>query len=184
MPKGYDYSPVRENGRPLMKGLGNSTTIAFDVEDKATACLVLLSLAETVASRLRQAQYCTQLISVSLKTNEFSCFSHQRKIHTPTDCTNTIYHIACELFDELWKGQPIRHLGIRTSEFCKNTFIQLTLFEKDNEKLRAVDHAVDKIRFKFGSNSMFRASFLHSSLPSMTGGTVSDEEYPMMSSQL
>ena len=42
-----EFSPVRENRRLLIKGIGNSITIAFDVEDKGTAHLVLLSLTET-----------------------------------------------------------------------------------------------------------------------------------------
>ncbi|KUO71442.1 MAG: hypothetical protein APF81_09070 [Desulfosporosinus sp. BRH_c37] len=61
---GIECSPVRENRRPLIKGIGNSTTIAFDVEDKNTAHLVLLSLTETVATRLRQSDYCARLVSV------------------------------------------------------------------------------------------------------------------------
>ncbi len=33
---GNDSSLVRENRRPMIKGIGNSTTIPFDVEDKTT----------------------------------------------------------------------------------------------------------------------------------------------------
>jgi len=55
---GIEASPVRENRRPMIKGIGNSTTIAFDVEDKVTAHLILLSLTENVAARLRQSGYC------------------------------------------------------------------------------------------------------------------------------
>ena len=73
---GNDISPVRENRRTMIKGIGNSTTIPFDVDDATTAHLVLLSLTETVASRLRQAEYCARLVSVSLKTNEFYSCSH------------------------------------------------------------------------------------------------------------
>lgn len=77
---GNDSSLVRENHRTVIKGISNSTTIPFDVEDATTAHLVLLSLTETVASRLRQAGYYVRLVSVSLKTNEFYGGSHQRKI--------------------------------------------------------------------------------------------------------
>jgi DNA polymerase-4 len=66
---GNEASPVRESRRPLIKGIGNSTTIPFDVTDKTTAHLVLPSLTETVAARLRQAEYYARLVSVSLKTN-------------------------------------------------------------------------------------------------------------------
>lgn len=181
---GRDESFVRQGKRILIKGIGNSTTIPFDVEDKDTAHLVLLSLVESVAARLRQAEYLAQLVSVSIRTNELYSYSHQRKLYTPTDSTNKIHEIACDLFDEIWKHEPIRHLGVRVSELCTNTFIQSSLFEQDIGKQRAMDHAVDDIRNRFGLKSVMRASFLHSGLSSITGGTVADEDYPMMSSLL
>ena len=181
---GIECSPVRENRRPMIKGIGNSTTIAFDVEDKRTAHLVLLSLTETVAARLRQSGYCARLVSVSLRTNEFYNCSHQRKINSAIDCTNAIHEVACELFDELWNGEPVRHLGVRVSELCQNDFHQLALFEKDYEKQRKVDQTVDSIRARFGNGSVFRSAFLNSGLRFSTGGTVDDEEFPMMSSLL
>lgn len=181
---GRDESLVRANRRPIIKGIGNSTTVPFDVDDAKTAHLVLLSLVESVAARLRQVKYCAQLVSVSIRTSEFYSYSHQRKFYTPTDCTNAIHEIACELFDEMWKGEPIRHLGVRVSELYTNSFVQMSLFEKDIEKQRSVDRAVDQIRSRFGSRTIFRASFLHSGLGAIAGGTVVDEEYPMMSSSL
>lgn len=181
---GIENSPVRENRRPLIKGIGNSTTIAFDVEDKNTAHLVLLSLTETVATRLRQSGYCARLVSVSLRTNEFYNCSHQRKTYSAIDSTNAIHEIACELFDELWKGEPVRHLGVRVSELCLNDFRQLSLFERDYEKQRIVDKTIDSIRERFGNGAVFRSSFLYSGVRFATGGTVDDEEYPMMSSIL
>ena len=181
---GIEGSPVRENRRPLIKGIGNSTTISSDVKDKETAHLVLLSLTETVATRLRQSGYCARLVSVSLRTNEFYNCSHQRKIFSAIDCTNAIHEIACELFDELWKGEPVRHLGVRVSELCQNDFRQISLFEKDHEKQRTVDQTVDSIRERFGNGSVFRSSFLNSGVRFSSGGTIDDEAYPMMSSLL
>ena len=181
---GNDCSLVRENRRPLIKGIGNSTTIPFDVQDQTTAHLVLLSLTETVASRLRKAEYCARLVSVSLRTNEFSGGSHQRKIASAIDCTNAIHEIACQLFDELWKGQPVRQLGVRVSELGNNDFLQLSMFEKDYEKQRAVDRTVDSLRDRFGMDAVFRSSFINSGVKFRSGGTVDDEDYPMMSSML
>lgn len=181
---GIECSPVRENRRPMIKGIGNSTTIAFDVEDKRTAHLVLLSLTETVATRLRQSGYSARLVSVSLRTNEFYNCSHQRKFLSAIDCTNGIHEVACELFDELWKGEPVRHLGVRVSELCQNNFRQLSLFEKDHEKQRRLDQVVDSIRKRLGNGSVFRSAFLNSGVRFSTGGTMDDEEYPMMSSLL
>lgn len=180
---GIENSPVRQGAPIPIKGIGNSTTIAFDVEDRRTAHLVLLSLVETVAMRLRHANFCACLVSVSIRTNELISYSHQHKFSVPTDCTTAIYEKACKLFDEAWKGQPIRHLGVRVSELCANDFVQLSMFEKNWEKQKQIDAAVDKIRMKYGSRSVIRSSFLHSMLKPISGG-VMEEDYQMMSSIL
>jgi DNA polymerase-4 len=181
---GIENSRVKPSGSIKVKGMGNSTTLPFDVEDRKEAQLVLLSLVETVATRLRHSQYCAQLIAISFRTDEFLTYSHQKKNSHTTDCTNEIWEIACQLFDELWKGQPLRHMGVRVSELCRNDFVQLSLFGRDYEKERKVDHAVDVIRERFGANSIIRSSYLHSGLKAITGGVVEEEEYPMMSSLL
>jgi DNA polymerase-4 len=119
---------------------------------------------------------------VSIKTNELKSYSHQRKFFVPTDCTNAIYEEACRLFDEAWKGEPIRNLGVRVSELCGNDFVQLSMLEKDYEKQRKIDKAIDGIRMKFGSLSVFRAGFLYSRLSPLQGGIV--EDFPVMTSIL
>ena len=181
---GRDDSPIRHNASIPVKGMGNSTTIPFDVEDQGTACLVLLSLAETVGMRLRQDDFCTSLISVSVKTNAFVYHSHQKKIHLPTDCTSEIHQVACKLLSEIWQGEPIRHLGLRVSELSANNLFQASLFENDIEKQRRIDQAVDAIRLKYGTQSVIRSAFLHSGIKPLSGGVIESEEYPMMSSLL
>jgi len=66
----------------------------------------------------------------------------------------------------------------------QNDFRQISLFEKDYEKQRAVDQAVDSLRESVGNGSLFRSSFLNSGVRISSGGTIDDEAYPMMSSLL
>jgi DNA polymerase-4 len=82
---GIEDSEVRKSNYMDIKGIGNSTTISFDVTDKYTAHLVLLSLCEMVGMRLRDSGNCCRLISVSIKTNGFIQYSHQKKLFSPTD---------------------------------------------------------------------------------------------------
>jgi len=181
---GIENSDVRKSNRLQIKGIGNSTTASFDVETYKEAYMILLSLSETVGMRLRDSRHCARLVSVDIKTNEFACYSHQRKFNTPTDCTMQIYDYAKNLFDESWKGEKIRHLGVRVSEFCDNDMIQLNLFDtKSNEKEKALDKAIDDIRMKFHSKSVVRGCFLNSGIKPLMGGVGADD-YPLMSSIL
>lgn len=167
---GRDVSLV-EAEPPENKGYGNSTTIAFDVTDGETAKLVLLSLAETVAARLRKHGKRAELISVSVKNSELRTVSHQAVLPVPSDITYEIYREACRLFDELWDGSPIRHLGIHTGKLADGQARQLNIFDQtDYEKLEKLDAALDSIRNRHGQDAVMRASFLRSPMDHMSGG--------------
>ncbi|MEG1144779.1 MAG: DNA polymerase IV [Clostridium sp.] len=152
---------VVETEPPDHKGYGNSTTIAFDVTDADTARMVLLSLADTVAARLRSHHVKAEVISVTIKNYRLEIASHQMVLRTPTNITAEIHQAACRLFEELWDGTPIRLLGIQTTRMKEEGARQMSIFDDtDYEKLEKMDKAVDSIREKFGADSVKRASFL------------------------
>ncbi|MDE6887644.1 MAG: DNA polymerase IV [Eubacterium sp.] len=169
---GRDISLV-EPEPPDNKCYGNSTTIAFDVTDAPTAKMVLLSLCETIGRRLRKDHVRIETVSVSIRFHDLSFESHQSVLPAPTNITKEIHTAVCRLFDELWDGTPIRHLGVHTGHVSKGgANRQLSLFDHtDYEKLEKLDHAVDRIREKFGSDSIMRASFLkQEQIDHMNGG--------------
>jgi DNA polymerase IV len=181
---GIDNSQVRKSNHIDMKGIGNSTTIAFDVEDKETAHKVLLSLCETVGMRLRDSGNCCTVVAISIRGSDLISYSRQKKLSTATDSTRKIYEVACYLFDNLWKGTPIRHLGVRITDFCNNDFHQYALLDTFNyDKDEKLNKAVDEIRVKYGNNAIFKSCFLQSGLHFMCGG-VGEEDYPLMSAML
>lgn len=184
---GIDHSPIRKSNHEIVKGIGNSTTVRFDVHYRSEASLVLMSLAETVATRLRQAGFCAGLVSVSIRSTEFTSGGRQRKIHVATDSTTYIHRIALELFDELWDGSPIRKLGLRVSDLYTNEYVQLSFLEAfDFGRQKDIDKAIDRIRGKYGSSAIYRASFIDTGLSPVTGGTQDDgkDDYPLMTSIL
>lgn len=181
---GIESSEVKSSDYIQMKGIGNSTTISYDVEDRATAHKVILSLCEMVGMRLRNAKSQCSLIAISIRGSDFINYSRQRKICSSTDCTVEITKIACELFDEAWRFNPIRHIGVSVSQISNNKVRQLSLFdEKNTEKDRALDNVIDSIRQKYGSKSIVRGVFIQSGVRPLNGG-VGDDDYPVMSSIL
>ena len=181
---GIEDSSVRKSNYLQMKGIGNSTTMPFDVDDRKTAHMVILSLSETVGMRLRNSENCCRLVSIGLRNYELMSCSRQRKLFSATDSTKKISEAACELFDELWTGVPLRHIGVSVSELCTNEFNQSSFFdEKDIDKNRQIDRTLDSLRMRFGSNAVYRSAFLHSGLKPMTGG-IGEDEYPVMASML
>lgn len=169
---GIDSSPVIDNKSIEVKSIGNSTTIPFDVEDRTTAHMVLLSLAETVGMRLRHSENLCQLVYVRYRNNLFMGSAKQRKLKYKTDCTDHINKEACALFDEIWDGSPIRQLGISVSQLSTAYINQVSFFDERNmEKKQRLDKTIDKIRMKYGLNSLVRSVFLTSGLKPLNGGS-------------
>ncbi len=158
---GIENSGIDTRSRPDAKGIGNSTTISFDVTDRETACHFLMELAESVSRRLRKAHMLAGMVSVEIKYSTFEAVSHQMQLLTPDNTTQAIYKTACRLFDELWNKKAIRLLGIRTSKLTSDSIRQLDIFDiQENEKQKKLDSALDTIRKKFGDQSVVRASQL------------------------
>ena len=93
-------------------------------------------------------------------------------LRNATHITNEIHQCACQLFDQLWDGSPIRHLGIHTSRIRDGVNIrQLDMFDTtDYEKLEQMDAMVDRIRGRYGIDSVKRADFIGSQIDHMSGG--------------
>lgn len=165
---------------PVNKGYGNSTTIPFDVENSSTAKLVLLSLCETVCTRLRADNMKALVVAVSFCDFDFHYSSHQLTLFTPTNITNEIHKACCRLFDEAWDGTPIRKLGVHTSRVSQNNNTrQLDLFMMNSyEKYEKLDHAIDVIRTRFGTESVIRASYVNGGIGHMNGGIRKDMKKP------
>lgn len=184
---GLSESPVRSE-ETAAKGIGNSTTLSKDVTEEGEARRVLLSLSQSVGRRLRKAGQKAGMVSVEIKYSTFRSVSHQMQMSRATDSDNLIYDAACRLFSELWDGEPVRLLGVRTSKLVMNGEPeQLSLFdmglsileepEKEEasrgkiqrthqrkkpsrQKQEKLDHAMDEIRKKYGKDAVVRGSML------------------------
>lgn len=147
------------------KGYGNATTLPADVTDAPTAYKILLSLCETVATRMRQDKKSARCLAVSLRTNEFSDFSHQMTLPNPTDSTEELFRYVCRIFDEAWDGTtPLRQLGVRATRLEERGLRQYDLFAvigaEEYEKKAKLDNTVDDLREKYGEGIVRRARFV------------------------
>ena len=165
---GLDSAKV-ETKQERAKGVGNSTTLTRDVVTKEDAYPVLLSLAESVSRRLRTSHELAGNVCTEIKYATFQSVSHQTILSTPTASTDVIYRTACSLFDELWNGEPVRLLGIRTAKLVQDsTPIQLSIFditEHPTEKQRKLNAALDAIRNRYGEDAIKRGSLMDTPKP-------------------
>ena len=133
------------------KGYSNAVTTPRDVTDFAYADQILLSLCETVGTRLRRDDQAGACLTVHLRTSGFENRSHQRKLPNATNVTQELYSAS----RELWPTQAR----------------QVSLFDAaDYEKLSKLDKTVDALREKYGEQALFRAAFLSGDTPNLAGG--------------
>lgn len=153
------------------KSYGNSITLSYDVTDSDTASMIILSLCETVGARIRADKTYIGVVSVTVTDMDFNQQSRQCTLLEPTNITEDIYSHAIKLFHELWNNKPIRLLGVSTSHTTHNSTNQVSMFTNpQNEKLSKLNSAVDKIRERYGEDSIKRARFIGSDYAHMTGG--------------
>lgn len=155
------------------KGYGNSMTTPWDVTTAEEGRQVLLSLCETVATRLRKDGKRAALVAVSIRSSSFQDVSKQAQIPVATNVTEELYHAACRVFSALWDGKtPLRQMGVRVGKVTAESFRQRSLFEeKDYARMEKMDEAVDGIRAKYGEDAILRARFLGGGVAgNMAGG--------------
>lgn len=165
----WNYANGRDNCGVLsapseMKGIGNSTTLSSDAVSREEAARILLTLSESVGERLRSSHRKAGLVCTEIKYNTFQVVSHQAILPQPSSSTDVIYRQALALFDELWDGTPVRLLGVRSGKLSdEGEPVQLSLFDYNapvSEKQQKLDAALDKIRQKYGDDSIKRGSLM------------------------
>ena len=109
---GWDDSPVSSQGYEApMKSIGNSTTTPRDLVNNLDVQIVLMTLSESVAARLRKHGFKCKVVSITIRDSGLFSFSRQKKLECPTDITNEIMAAANALFIEHYNWQhPIRSL--------------------------------------------------------------------------
>ena len=157
------------------KGYGNSVTTAQDVVNHDQAHQVLLSLCETVASRMRKDDKCGSCVTVHMRTNGFHHFSHQSCLLGATNITGEIYREACRVFDEAWDGvTPLRQLGVQMTRLSREPYQQFDFLSgmtpQQYERKMKLDETVDALRDKYGEDAVRRGKFAQAPGAHMAGG--------------
>ena len=89
----------------------------------------MLALVEHTSTRLRDIKKCCYCISVTIRNQEFIDYSRSTTLKNATDSTEEILKTVKKLFDELWKGEPIRLLGVSLNNLCEDNFKQISIFD-------------------------------------------------------
>jgi len=105
----------------------------------------------------------TKNISVTLKTSNFNTYSGSVTLDIATDSTSEIFKVCKKVFNDIYKHEPLRLIGVNLSCLENSNSSQLNMFDTLNEKSRKVDKTVDTLLEKFNNDGLItRCSLLKS----------------------
>ena len=122
-----------------------------------------------MAERMRRADKKAYVVCVEIKYSDFTKMSRQAALDEPVCTGNEIYNVSCGLLDELWSGNPVRLIGIRTGKLVsRDEPEQMNLFDYmkeektkvQKEKMDKLEKAISEIKSKYGDKSISRASMM------------------------
>ena len=148
------------------KGIGNSTTLRADAETEEEVYSVFEGLAQSVGRRLKKAGKKAGMVSVEIKYYDFRTVSHQMQIEKPSNDPKVLRETAYNLFLDVWSGEPVRLLGIRTSKLADESEPeQLSIFDLEmpkepDEKHKRLKKAMDELNARFGPGAVVKASLM------------------------
>jgi DNA polymerase-4 len=158
---GRDETPLVPYHRGVeAKSMGHEVTLPEDCRDLEFLEGTLLRLSDQVGRRLRCEGYLGRIVCLKLRDFRFVTRLHQRALSEFTAECRPIYEVARGLLGEIWKGDPVRLIGITVSSLARGRGEgSLELFSED-EKWRRLRQAMDRVRDRLGESSLIPAGSL------------------------
>jgi len=146
---------------PQKKSISLSRTLEYDTNNLEYLKKVISLMVNRIGMELRQKKLYAKTIAITLKTNDFEAYSHQKKLVNETNNTMNLLTAALELLDIILGDKIIRNIGIRVSDLSEYKNNQISLFENINKNLDddKIQTVVDNLNFKYDSLKIMPAVF-------------------------
>jgi DNA polymerase-4 len=139
-----------------VKSVSQETTFVRDVRDDKELAGTLRELSAEVGHRLRQAGIAGSTVRIKLRWPDFTTLTRQVSLPQPVDQDEQIYATALNLLGKVRsKGQAVRLIGVGVSGLAA-PLRQMELWGAQTEKSRKLQDTLDKIKEKFGDESIRR----------------------------
>jgi DNA polymerase-4 len=158
---GLDNSPVNNiDYSPQAKGIGNSNTPSKDICCDNDAKILIYTLSESIAHRLKAQNLKGKTVQITIKDTDLQSIDRQMPFDNYTYTSSDIAKKAYELFRKSWDWHKnVRLLGVRVTDLVSSDgSIQLSMF--DDNKKELLDISIDNIRSRFGKCCVQRGIML------------------------
>jgi DNA polymerase-4 len=154
---GVDDREVEPYREP--KSMSSEYTFAEDTEDSEVLLGVLLGEVEKVARRLRGERFKAKTMTVKFRYADFGTITRSKSVDYPSNTTETLWEVGRKIFKQ-WQVESsgaLRLIGFEAAGLTPEDSGQQSLFADPKEtKQKSLDRAVDKIRNRYGKDSLQR----------------------------
>lgn len=165
---GLDDSPVARVGEHEdQKSIGFGFTFRHNLESREECKIAINYLSDDVARRLRKSEMVCHTVQLTIKDEHLAVIQRQRTLKSSTDIAHDIAAMAYNiLIDEWSESRPIRMLTVTAQNLARKEFVadQIDIFsdsvEPRREKDKKQEETVDKIRQKYGRESITNGAIL------------------------
>jgi DNA polymerase-4 len=145
-------SPDRET-----KSVSAETTFARDLGELRALERLLWDLSERVSARLKSKAIAGTTVTLKLKTADFRLRTRARSLPATTQLAAAIFGCARELLVREVDGTKFRLLGVGVSGLADAEGADpADLVNQHAQRSAAAEHAVDRLRDKFGDDAVIR----------------------------
>ncbi|MBL7157642.1 MAG: DNA polymerase IV [Candidatus Omnitrophica bacterium] len=141
------------------KSIGNEITFDKDTLSREKIESTLMLLCEKVSGRLRCDGLKGRTITLKIRLEGFKTYTRAITIGVPNNFTDMLYKEVKNLYNRFnSKGKKVRLVGVKVSNLSPADFRDTLFIETGDKKRENVHSAVDKIKEKFGTDSIHRGS--------------------------
>ncbi len=167
---GLENSPVAlATEKQKIKSVGNGITFKRNLIGEDDIRTAVISLADTVASRLRKYQLKAGGVKVDIKDPYFKTISRQKQLDTRTNLAEEIASSVLDLLKRSWDlNSAIRLLTVTAINLSEEDEAeQLSIFQSDENSRRSREKlgiTMDNIRQKFGEKAILFGSVINNDI--------------------
>jgi DNA polymerase-4 len=139
------------------KSVSAETTFSTDVADFRTLERRLWELCEKVSARLKAQQLAGATVTLKLKSADFHLRTRARSLGAPTQLAAKIFDAGRDLLARETGTTKFRLIGIGVSALAgAEDADPADLVDQRGQRSAAAEHAVDRLREKFGRGAVIR----------------------------
>jgi DNA polymerase-4 len=154
--RGIDNRPII--ARAASKSISSETTFTQDLVNYDDLEKHLWRLSERTAQRCKNKNMAGKTLVLKLKSDRFTSLTRNKALPNPTQLADVIFETSRSLLRQLMKDRPgtaYRLIGVGLSGLVDASQADpLDLADPDQQKRKAAEQAMDKLRDKFGDGSI------------------------------